>query len=321
MAKSYRIDFVVPCYNEEEALPTTISELTALGERLIRADNSATSYRIVFIDDGSGDATWRILKQSSEQDNRIIGIKLSRNFGHQAALLAGLNAVEADVAISLDADLQDDISVVDEMLRLYEAGFDMVLGVRSDRSTDSFFKRLFANGYYSILKKLGATIVPNHADFRLMSRRSITTLLSHREVNLFLRGLIPLLGYPVGIVPYKRLARERGVTKYSPSKMIKLALDGVTSLSIRPLRMITVLGVVVACLSFLGICWVFLERILSPETSAPGWASILLPSLLLGGVQIFALGVIGEYVGKIYLEVKDRPKFIVQEVSNAIDEK
>ncbi len=303
---------VVPCYNEEAILADSASKLAARLRELVKKFGLAAASRVLFVDDGSSDATWAIIKGLIATDEIFCGLKLAANRGHQNALLAGLLKARefADATISLDADLQDDIAVLDEFVSAYLGGDDVVYGVRSDRSSDSWFKRNSALAFYRVLELLGCRIVYNHADFRLMSRRALDALAEYREVNLFLRGLVPLIGFRHSNVYYRRLpcARE---THYPLSKMLFLAWDGVTSFSIRPIRLITVLGFgmfafsAVMLLVYLYAYWM--------KRTVPGWTSLVFVSLLLGGIQLFSLGVIGEYIGKIYMEVKHRPRFVTEE--------
>ena len=315
--RSYSADVVVPCYNEEAALPQTAPAILAFFRELVAdPSNGLARFRVILVNDGSKDATWSIIDGLAAANAEIEGVMLSRNFGHQAAMLAGLSITDADVVVTMDADLQDDIGAVRAMLAAYEGGAHLALGVRNDRSTDSAGKQGSANAYYRLLALMGIEIIQNHADFRLMSRTALDALLQYREVNLFLRGLIPTLGFPVTLVPYKRQARELGETKYTLRKMLRLAIDGITSFSVMPLRIIAMLGAVlfvgtmVATLYFLWIWFAHSAQVV------PGWASTVLPMLFLGGVQLLSIGVLGEYVGKIYLETKRRPRFIIQQTTS-----
>jgi glycosyltransferase involved in cell wall biosynthesis len=306
-----RLDIVVPCYNEEEVLPETARRLMVLLEALAAAERIARSSRIVFVDDGSRDRTWDLIEELARNHPRVCGIKLSHNRGHQNALLAGLFTADGEVLISVDADLQDDIQVIPEMLDSYKRGAQVVFGVRNDRTTDSFFKRATAQAFYGLMRSLGAESIPNHADFRLMSRRAIEALQSFREVNLFLRGIVPLIGFRSAVVYYSRSARFAGETKYPLRKMIGLALEAITSFSVVPLRFITFIGFAVfafSCLMAARTLWI---RLLTVQ-AVPGWASTLLPIYFLGGVQLMCLGVVGEYLGKIYQEAKARPRYIIE---------
>lgn len=303
---------VVPCYNEEVILTDSAAKLSARLRELRQRFGLSSASRILFVDDGSTDATWAIIKGLIAQDPVYAGLKLAANRGHQNALLAGLMKAQltADAVISLDADLQDDITVLDEFVAAYLAGSDIVYGVRSDRSSDSFFKRNSALAFYRILELMGCRIVYNHADFRLMSRRALAALSSYREVNLFLRGLVPLIGFKQSQVSYRRLPAARE-TKYPLGKMLFLAWDGITSFSVRPIRLITVLGF--SMFSFSALMLLYYLYIYFHRQTVAGWTSLIFVSLLLGGIQLFSLGVIGEYVGKIYMETKQRPRFIEEE--------
>jgi glycosyltransferase involved in cell wall biosynthesis len=318
--KTYSADIVVPCYNEEQVLQETVPLIRKQLEHCIKDECCRLStYRLILVDDGSSDRTWSIISSLASQDRQVVGVKLSRNYGHQAALLAGLNTVDADVCISIDADLQDDITAISDMLKAYEAGNDMALGVRSDRKSDAAFKRGTANLYYWLLANLGVTVIKNHADFRLMSKRALNSLLSHEEVNLYLRGIIPTIGYNVALVPYTRRSRAAGETKYTFQKMVRLALDGITSFSIRPLRAVAILGAAVFAASTIAAVYITAFSILAPNKVVPGWASTLLPLFILGGLQILCIGIIGEYVGKLYLEVKKRPRFIIESKTSDLE--
>jgi len=315
MRNGGKLGVVVPCYNEEEVLPEAARRLTALVGRLVSAGKISDDSRIVFVDDGSRDRTWEIIEQLAAANRHVSGIKLSRNRGHQNALIAGLFTAEGDALVSVDADLQDDIDAIEEMVDLYHAGADVVYGVRKRRDTDTMFKRLTAQAFYRIIHTLGAESIYNHADYRLMARRAIDTLKEYREVNLYLRGIVPLIGFKSEIVHYERANRFAGKSKYPLRKMIALALEGVTSFSVVPLRLITLIGFVV----FLGSMAVTLWAVwisLFTDRAIPGWASIVLPMYFLGGVQIFCIGMLGEYLGKTYAEVKARPRYAVEKVLN-----
>lgn len=306
-----RLGIVVPCFNEEEVLPETARRLTALLDGLIGGGHIAADSQVVFVDDGSRDGTWELIESLASADVRIGGIKLSRNRGHQNALLAGLYTCEADVLLSVDADLQDDIQVIPEMLRAYVRGAQIVYGVRKDRSSDGFFKRAAAQVFYHLMTALGAESVYNHADFRLMSSLAIEALKGFREVNLFLRGMVPLIGFKSAVVYYTRAERFAGESKYPLRKMLALALDAVTSFSVAPLRFITGLGFLVFLLSAVMGTWTLWVKLFTAR-AVPGWASTLLPVYLLGGMQIFCIGVIGEYLGRVYQETKARPRYIIE---------
>jgi glycosyltransferase involved in cell wall biosynthesis len=306
-----RLAIVVPCFNEEEVLPETAQRLTALVQGMTANGLIAPDSQVVFVDDGSRDRTWEMIERLASGDPRVGGIKLSRNRGHQNALLAGLYTCEADVLLSVDADLQDDIRVIPEMLEAYARGAQVVYGVRNDRTSDGFFKRATAQGFYRLIRALGAESIYNHADFRLMSRRAVEALKSFREVNLFLRGMVPLIGFKSAIVYYTRSERFAGVSKYPMRKMIALALDAVTSFSVAPLRFITGIGFAVFLLSAAMGMWTLWVRLFT-DRAVPGWTSTLLPIYLLGGIQILCIGVIGEYLGKVYQETKARPRYIIE---------
>lgn len=304
---------VIPCYNEQEVLPITapmfLKKLTQLYDDGLIADDS----RIMFVNDGSTDGTWELIRALSEENEHYIGISQSRNRGHQNALLAGLMEARdrCDISISIDCDGQDDIDAMDKMVAEYLDGCDVVYGVRSSRETDSFFKRTTAQGFYKLLEKMGAEVVYNHADYRLLSARVLRELANFKEVNLFLRGMVPLVGFKSTCVEYARAERLAGESKYPIKKMLSLAADGITSLSVKPLRLITSFGVFVAALSFIGVIWAIVSA-LCGETVA-GWASTTCIVCFVSGVQLTCLGIIGEYIGKIYLETKGRPRYIISE--------
>lgn len=304
---------VSPCYNEQEVLPETCRRMVKLLERLTETGKISDKSRIYFVDDGSRDRTWEIIDSFVADGLPVVGIKLTRNRGHQNALLAGLFTSEGDIAISIDADLQDDINAIEEMLDRFHAGCDVVYGVRRRRTTDSFFKRFTAESFYRLISWFGAQTVFNHADYRLLSRRAIEALTQFREVNLFLRGIVPLIGYESAVVYYDREARFAGESKYPLRKMIGLALDAITSFSVVPLRLITLIGFVVFLFTTIMSAFTLWIRFFT-TIAVPGWASTLLPIYFLGGVQILCLGVIGEYLGKIYGESKARPRFLIEQV-------
>jgi len=307
---------VIPCYNEQEVLHETAKRLREKFLNLIAAGNISNKSRIVFVNDGSKDSTWQIICSLHAQDKIFSGINLSRNRGHQNALLAGLMTVKdcADMVVSMDADLQDDINAVDEMVAKYKNGFDIVYGVRSKRATDTFFKRFTAESFYKLIKFLGADVVNNHADYRLMSKRALDGLAEFGEVNLFLRGLVPMIGYPSTKVYYERAERFAGESKYPMKKMLFFAFQGITSLTVEPIRMITTLGVTMSSISFLVILWTLFEYFFGDTVR--GWASMLASLWFIGGLVLLSIGIVGEYVGKIYLETKKRPRFIVSEFLN-----
>jgi glycosyltransferase involved in cell wall biosynthesis len=308
-----RVSIVVPCYDEEEALPETALRLTDLLERLRQDGRIAVDSRIMFIDDGSRDRTWQLIEELSRQDGRVGGIKLSRNRGHQNALLAGLFTADGDVLVSVDADLQDDIRIIEDMLKQHAQGAHIVYGVRDNRASDGVFKRASAQGFYRMIRALGVDSVYNHADFRLMSRRAVDALKEFGEVNLFLRGIVPLIGLRSSVVYYARTERVAGVSKYPLRKMLALALDAVTSFSVVPLRMISVLGVLVFLFSAGMGGWTLWVRLFT-DRAVPGWTSTLLPIYALGGLQILCVGILGEYMGKVYQETKRRPRYIIEKV-------
>jgi glycosyltransferase involved in cell wall biosynthesis len=307
------LSIVVPCYNEQEVLPETCRRLVELLAKLQNAGKVSAASRIHFVDDGSRDATWRLIGSYVEQGLPVVGVKLSRNRGHQNALLAGLFAADGEAIVSIDADLQDDLSAIAGMLDHFAAGCDIVYGVRRRRDVDSLFKRTTARAFYRLMNWLGAETVLNHADYRLLSRRAIDALKAYREVNLFLRGIVPLLGFRSAIVEYDRAARFAGESKYPLRRMLGLALNAVTSFSVTPLRLISLLGLMVSTLTGALGLWV-LGVALFTNRGVAGWASTVLPIYFLGGLQLLSLGVIGEYIGKMYLETKARPRFIVETV-------
>ena len=310
MVKLY---LAVPCYNEEEVLFDTTEKLTKKYDQLIADGKITNDSKIVYIDDGSKDKTWEIISELYKTNTYVNGIKMSRNRGHQNALLGGLMTIkdDCDCVISIDADLQDDINAFDKMIEDFENGSEIVYGVRSKRATDTAFKRMTAQGFYKILSALGAEVVYNHADFRLMSRRALNALADFKVVNLFLRGLVPLVGYKSSVVEYERSERLAGESKYPLKKMLGLAWDGVTSLSMKPIRMITVLGVIVFCISIIMLIYSVVMWAIGNTVS--GWTSMTVSIWAIGGLQLLAIGVVGEYIGKIYMETKNRPRFIVEE--------
>ena len=306
---------VIPCYNEEQVLPITSGLFLDKLRDLENQGRISDKSRVLFVNDGSKDHTWDIICQLNQQDEHFQGVCLSRNRGHQNALLAGLMTAKnhADVTISIDCDGQDDINAMDEMLTEYAAGCDVVYGVRSRRDTDTWFKRTTAEGFYKVMKSLGADVVFNHADYRLLSRRALEGLAQFEEVNLFLRGLVPLVGYRYSSVYYARAERMAGESHYPLKKMLSFAFDGITSLSIKPIRIITTLGFFISLASIVGILWVLATKLFGITVS--GWSSMLCAIFFMGGVQLLCLGVIGEYVGKIYNETKRRPRFIIRETT------
>lgn len=304
---------VIPCYNEQEVLPITapmfLNKLHELAEKKLVSENS----RILFVNDGSSDGTWDIIRALAASDEHYIGISQSRNRGHQNAVLAGLMEAKdhCDISISIDCDGQDDINAMDNMVRAYLDGCDIVYGVRNDRETDSLFKRTTAQGFYKFLSAMGADIVYNHADYRLISARALHELAKFKEVNLFLRGMVPLVGFKSTSVEYKRAERIAGKSKYPLRKMLALAGDGITSLSIKPLRLIMSFGVIVALLSFVGVIWAIVSALAGRAVA--GWASMTCIICFVSGVQLICMGIIGEYIGKIYMETKHRPRYIISE--------
>lgn len=309
--------FVVPCYNEEEVLPETSKRLKEKLQQLISEKLISEKSRILFVNDGSKDRTWFIIKELHHSDPLYSGATLSRNRGHQNALLAGLMSAKnyADFVISLDADLQDDINAIDSMIEKYYEGYDIVYGVRSSRKTDTFFKRFTAEGYYKFIKLLGADIVFNHADYRLMSKRALDDLSEYSEVNLFLRGIVPMLGYKTTSVFYERGERFAGESKYPLKKMLAFALEGVTSLSTKPLRFITLLGFVIFFVSLLMLIYSLVQWFV--DETVIGWASVICSIWAIGGLVLLSIGVVGEYIGKIYLETKHRPRYKISEFLNS----
>lgn len=313
-----RISIVVPCFNEEEMLDYTCAEFQNFWNKSIESNIFSEDSEIIFVDDGSKDKTWQKICEAVKLKSYFKGIKLSRNKGHQNALLAGLSEATGDFVITIDADLQDDLNAMTEMIKLARSGSDIVYGVRKGRDTDTVFKKQSAELYYKLMKLFGVELVFNHADFRGMSRRAIAALLEYKEVNLFLRGLVPELGYTTSIVYYDRKERLAGETKYPLKKMISFAWQGVTSFSTIPLKLLTWLGSILALISIVITIWVIAAKFFSAST-VPGWASTMIPIVFLGGVQLLGLGILGEYLGKIYLEVKNRPKFFIEKIEHNND--
>lgn len=304
---------VIPCYNEEAVLPVTKEIFVNELQKLIGKRKISSQSRILYVDDGSRDRTWEILRDMSRSDSRILAIRQSRNRGHQNALLAGLMEAKdlCDITISMDCDGQDDVEAVEPMVDAFLDGCEIVYGVRSSRETDSVFKRVTAQGFYRVLSWMGAEVIYNHADYRLMSARALEELAKFKEVNLYLRGIVPMVGFKSTTVEYSRKKRIEGKTHYPLKKMLSLAFNGITSLSVRPLKMIAGLGVVLAAISMIGIVWAVISA-LAGNTVA-GWASLVCIVCFLSGIQLLCLGVIGEYIGKIYLETKERPRYIISE--------
>jgi glycosyltransferase involved in cell wall biosynthesis len=307
-----KLAIVVPCFNEEEVLPETAGRLRALLDRLSGVGKISAASQVVLVDDGSRDRTWEIIAGLHRQDERIRGLRLSGNRGHQVALIAGLFTAEGDAIVSIDADLQDDLAAIEAMLDEYRKGSDIVYGVRGKRTTDTFLKRSSARSYYRLLAVLGVRIVHNHADFRLMSRRAIEALKQYSEVNLFLRGIVPLIGFKCTSVLYDRAERFAGESKYPLRKMLALAADGVTSFTAFPLRVISFLGVLVSLMSVAMLLWVLWVKLFT-SLAVPGWASSVIPIYFLGGLQLLSIGILGEYVAKLYAESKRRPRYFIQE--------
>lgn len=316
MNKSVNLYVVVPCYNEEEVLRETSRQMLELFDKMKRDELINNKSRIVFVDDGSRDRTWNIIDALAKEHTEIAGIKLARNAGHQNALFGGLMTVkdQCDCAISIDADLQDDINVIPEMVRKYREGCEVVYGVRNKRDTDTFFKRTTAVMFYKLMNVMGVKIVFNHADYRLMSRRALDALADFEERNLFLRGMVPLVGYKSSCVYYDRNERFAGESKYPLKKMLSFAFDGITSFSISPIRMISALGAVVCVISVVMAVYALIEKLLG--NTGAGWASLMMSIWFIGGVQLLSVGLIGEYIGKIYKEVKRRPRFIIEAFVN-----
>jgi glycosyltransferase involved in cell wall biosynthesis len=309
-----KLHIVVPCYNEQDVLQEAARQFDALLGRLVDSGKLAPDSGIVFVDDGSADRTWALIEQEARERARVSGLKLSRNRGHQNAVLAGLMSSDADAIVTIDADLQDDIGAIEHMVERYLEGYDIVYGVRADRSTDTVFKRGSATFFYRLLAFFGVELVHNHADFRLMGRCAVEALRDYREVNLYLRGIIPLLGFRSTTVEYTRKERFAGESKYPLSKMLKLAMQAITSFSTVPLQMITLTGFLVFAGAMAASAWVLWGHFIG-NNAVPGWASTVLPIMMLGGIQILSIGVIGAYLGKIYSEVKSRPRYVIDKVT------
>lgn len=312
--KNQILYLVIPCYNEQEVLPETSKRLREKMESLMQRGMISRESRIMFVNDGSKDRTWEIIEELHAENPIYQGVKLSRNRGHQNALLGGLMTAKAyaDMVISLDADLQDDIDAIDRFVEKYYEGCEIVYGVRSARKTDTFFKKFTAEGFYKIINLLGGEVVFNHADYRLMSRRALDELERYKEVNLFLRGIVPMIGFQTGVVTYERHERFAGESKYPLKKMLALAVDGITSLSIKPIRLIVLLGMLIFLCSIAMLIYSLFQHF-TGNTSI-GWTSLIVSIWAIGGLQLLAIGIIGEYIGKIYLETKERPKFIIEKV-------
>lgn len=312
--KNQILYLVIPCYNEQEVLPETSRRLKEKMESLMDRNMISRDSKIMFVNDGSKDRTWEMIEELHDQDPLYQGVKLSRNRGHQNALLGGLMTAKecADMVISLDADLQDDIDVIDQFVEKYYEGCDIVYGVRSARTTDTFFKRFTAEGFYKIINLMGGEVVFNHADYRLMSKRALNELANYKEVNLFLRGIVPMIGFKTDVVTYERHERLAGESKYPLKKMLALAVDGITSLSIKPIRFIVFLGFMIFMCSILMLIYSLVQHFLG--NTSIGWTSLIVSIWAIGGLQLLAIGVIGEYIGKIYLETKERPRYIIEKV-------
>ncbi len=312
---------IIPCYNEQEVLPITAPKFLHKMENLIQKNMVSNESKILFIDDGSKDNTWKIIQRLANQNTIFRGIQQSRNRGHQNAVLAGLMEAKqyADITISIDCDGQDDINAMDKMVEEYHNGCDIVYGVRSSRKTDTFFKRFTAESFYKFLNVMGAEVVYNHADYRLVSKKVLNEFANFKEVNLFLRGMFPLVGFKSTSVYYERHERIAGESHYPLRKMLALAFDGITSLSIKPLRMITGLGIIASVISFVGIIWAVIDQLFGNVVA--GWSSTVCVICFMGGIQLICLGVLGEYIGKIYMEVKQRPRYIISNRTYETDEK
>ena len=313
---STELVIVVPCYNEQEVLHETTRQLSAIVERMEK-EGKISQGALLYVDDGSKDATWGIIEKLSGENKRVIGLKLAHNVGHQQALWAGLEwAAQSryNAIVSIDADLQDDVEAIISMVECFNNGADIVYGVRKERKTDTFFKKHTAQMFYRLMSTMGGDVVYNHADFRLMSKRALQALVSHPERNLFLRGMVRSLGFPQEYVYYDRKERFAGESKYPLSKMLSFAVDGITSFSIKPLRLITTMGVVFMLVSFAIICWALYNFIVG--ATVPGWTSLLVSLWFIGGAILTAIGIIGEYIGKIYKEVKRRPRYFIEKMTN-----
>jgi glycosyltransferase involved in cell wall biosynthesis len=309
-----QLTIIVPCFNEEQAFAHCLTTLDRKLGKLVDLGKISDDSYLLFIDDGSVDATWNLIRKACDQNRRVQGIKLSRNRGHQIALWAGLEQVKSDISISIDADLQDDVEAIEKMVDVYLKGKEVVYGVRNDRTSDSFFKRTSADLFYWLMNQMGMQQVNNHADFRLLSDRARLALLDYKETNLYIRGLVPLVGFPQGEVRYGRQARMAGESKYPLKKMLNLAVDGITSFSTVPLRLIALIGLATAILSVFAASWAVVNKLAGGTVQ--GWASVMIAIFFLGGLQLFALGIIGEYIGKIYLETKSRPKYFIEETAD-----
>ena len=312
MDKNY-LTIVVPCYNEEEVLPETVKELGEILNKLIQENLINQDSKILFVDDGSKDNTWKLIKEYEEINNHVTGIKFSRNYGHQNALIAGMTVAvkKSDMIITIDADLQDDVNAIFEMVRKYHEGIDVVYGVRNSRETDTIFKRRTALAFYKLMEMLGVNMVPNSADYRLLSKRAVEGLLEFHERNIFLRGMVPLVGYKSDKVYYARKERFAGTSKYPLKKMIKFAMDGITSFSTVPIKLIMNLGLLLVIIGIILFVYTIVQKILGHVNA--GWSSLMVSIWVLGGVQLICLSIIGEYIGKIFTEVKQRPRYTLEE--------
>lgn len=311
-----RLMIVVPCFNEEEVFPASLKELISVVENLIKKEKISADSGILFVNDGSRDRTWELISEAYKESKYVYGLNLAGNVGHQNALLAGLNTVKdiCDISISIDADLQDDVGVIEEMIDKYYAGADIVYGVRSERKTDSFFKRFTAQTFYKFMSAMGVKSVYNHADFRLMSARAMQALSLYKERNLFLRGIVPKIGYKTDCVYYARKQRLAGESKYPLKKMLSFAFDGITSFSIKPITMVTVLGAAIIACSVIAFIYTLISYFLGH--TVPGWSSLMISIWFLGGVQLLSVGIVGQYVGKTYIESKERPRYNIEEFLN-----
>jgi len=305
-----KLAIIIPIFNEEEILNKSVKEFLKILENLIISKKVSKDSCIVFVDDGSRDSSWKIIENIVENNSNVKGIKLSRNFGQQNAILAGLFSINADMFITVDVDLQDDINIIPLMVEEFLKGNDIVYGVRKSRKEDTFFKRFTAESFYKLMVLMGVNIIPNHSEYRLLSKRAVESLKSFKERNLFLKGIIPLLGYNSSKIYYDRHKRIGGETKYPVSKLLSLAWEGITSFSVIPLKLITIIGFIIFFFSMILSIWALYMKLFT-DTAVPGWASTVLPIYFIGGIELLALGVIGEYIGKIYKETKRRPLFII----------
>ena len=315
-----RLALVVPCYNEEAVMKISSEALRGVLQDLIGKKKISEDSFVLFVDDGSKDKTWELIEEEHRQHENVKGLKLAGNVGHQYALTAGLVAAKdcSDVTVSIDADLQDDVSVIEEMIDKFHAGNDIVYGVRNDRSSDSFFKRFTAQSFYKMMAVMGVKTVYNHADFRLMSKRAVEQFSEYRESNLFLRGIMPLIGYQTDCVYYERKERVAGESKYPLKKMLALAFNGISSFSVKPISLITSLGIIIICMCFLAAAYALWSYFTGHVTA--GWTSLILSIWFLGGVQLVSIGLIGQYIGKIYIEVKQRPRYNIETFLGETDE-